>query len=111
MRRDIFNAIADPTRRSILQTLINKPQNLNALAEKFEITRQAVSLHVKYLHECGAISIKKVGRERYCDVELKKLSEISEWIEPFRIMWSEKLSKLDNLLTEIQEKSNKGNYE
>lgn len=102
MRRDVFNAIADPTRRSILLTLTTKPQHVNALAERFDMTRQAVSLHIKYLQECGVISIKKEGRERYCQLEAQKLAEIGEWIEPFRKIWTIKFSQLDALLEELQ---------
>ena len=83
-RRDIFQAIADPTRRDILATLVEEPRNVNALAEKFSITRQGVSLHVKILEECDVISISKKGRERYCHIKPEKLLEIIEWLEPFK---------------------------
>ncbi len=104
MRRDIFNAIADPTRRSILMSLTNESQNVNALADKFDMTRQAVSLHIKYLQECGVITVKKEGRERYCNLEVQKLAEIGDWLEPFRKMWTGKLNQLDELLGELQSK-------
>ncbi len=107
MRRDVFNAIADPTRRSILMSLTTEPQNVNALAEKFDITRQAVSLHVKYLQECDVITIDKKGRERYCYLEVEKLFEVSEWLEPFRILWEARFNQLDTLLTKIQNKKDK----
>ncbi|MEM7380509.1 MAG: metalloregulator ArsR/SmtB family transcription factor [Bacteroidota bacterium] len=102
MRRDVFNAIADPTRRSILMSLTNESQNVNALADSFDITRQAVSLHIKYLQECGVITVKKEGRERYCTLEVQQLAEIADWLEPFRKMWTSKLNQLDNLLDELQ---------
>jgi len=102
MRRDVFNAIADPTRRSILLSLTNESQNVNALADKFDMTRQAVSLHIKYLQECGVISVKKEGRERYCNIEVEKLSEVGDWLEPFRKMWACKLNDLDDLLGTLQ---------
>ena len=102
MRRDVFNAIADPTRRTILMSLTTEPLNVNSLADKFDMTRQAVSLHVKYLHECGVVSIKKEGRERYCNLELQKLTEVADWLEPFRKMWAGKLNQLDQLLGELQ---------
>lgn len=107
MNRDVFNAIADPTRRGILMSLINKPQNVNALADKFDMTRQAVSLHVKYLQECGVITINKKGRERHCNLEVKKLSEAADWLEPFRKMWAGKLNQLDTLLDELQSQPKK----
>ena len=104
MRRDVFNALADPTRRSILMSLSNESQNVNALAEKFDMSRQAVSLHIKYLQECGVISIKKEGRERYCSLEAEKLTEVADWLAPFRKMWTGKLNQLDDLLTELKTK-------
>lgn len=106
MKRDVFNAIADPTRRSILMSLTGASQNVNALAEKFDMTRQAVSLHIKYLQECGVITIKKEGRERHCNLEVEKLTEVAEWLEPFRKMWTGKLNQLDKLLDELQSNSN-----
>ncbi len=107
MKRDVFNAIADPTRRSILMSLTNQPQNVNALADQFDMTRQAVSLHIKYLQECGVISIKKEGRERHCNLEVDQLTEIADWLEPFRKMWTGKLNQLDNLLDELQSQPKK----
>ena len=94
MKRDVFNAIADPTRRSILMALTRESQNVNALAEKFDMTRQAVSLHIRYLQECGVITIEKQGRERHCNLEVEKLTEVAEWLEPFRKMWTGKLNNL-----------------
>lgn len=108
MNRDVFNAIADPTRRDILIFLTSESQNVNALADKFDMTRQAVSLHIKYLQECGVITIKKEGRERYCNLEVKKLTEVADWLEPFRKMWAGKFNQLDKLLDELQSKPKKG---
>ncbi|MDN3669071.1 metalloregulator ArsR/SmtB family transcription factor [Echinicola jeungdonensis] len=97
-RRDVFQAIADPTRRGILSQLINRPQNLNSLASHFEMSRQAVSLHVKILEECEVIRIKKDGRERYCQLQPEKLAEIAIWMEPFQKMWRNRFQQLDDLL-------------
>ena len=105
MRRDVFNAIADPTRRDILMSLTAQKQNVNALAEQFDMTRQAVSLHVKYLQECGVITIQKEGRERICNLEASKLTEIADWLEPFRQLWENRFSQLDKLLGEMKNKS------
>lgn len=102
MKRDVFNAIADPTRRSILLSLTTKSQNVNALADKFDMTRQAVSLHIKYLQECGVITIRKEGRERHCSLEVQKLTEVADWLAPFRKMWTGKFKQLDHLLDELQ---------
>lgn len=105
MRRDVFDAISDPTRRGILMSLTSESQNINTLADKFEMTRQAVSLHIKYLQECGVVTIKKEGRERYCHLEVQKLTEVADWLEPFRKMWLGKLTQLDQLLSDIQSTS------
>jgi DNA-binding transcriptional ArsR family regulator len=101
-RRDVFQAIADPTRREIIGMLAQQPQNLNTLAEKFQVTRQAVSLHVKILIECGLISVTQQGRERYCEAKLDGLSEVSEWIERYRQHWENKLDLLESYLDKIQ---------
>lgn len=98
MRRDVFQAIADPTRRNIINMLAKQQLNLNAVADNFEISRPAVSKHIKILNECGLIIIKKQGRERYCHADLKKLKEVEEWISHFRMFWTEKLDALGNFL-------------
>ena len=102
MRRDVFQAIADPTRRQIIGMLSQQPLNLNTIAEKFDVTRQAVSLHVKILHECGLISITQQGRERYCEAKLDGLSEVSVWVEQYRKSWEKKLDTLELYLAKIQ---------
>lgn len=107
MRRDVFNAIADPTRRDILMSLTAQKQNVKALAEKFDITRQAVSLHVKYLQECGVISIQKDGRERICNLEASKLTEIADWLEPFRQLWENRFTQLDQVLQSMKKNREK----
>lgn len=107
MRRDVYQAIADPTRRQILLSLTGERKKVNALAEQFDMTRQAVSLHVKFLQECGVISIEQEGRERYCNLEAQKLSEVAEWLEPFRLLWNGRLDRLDNFLDKLQGKPNR----
>lgn len=79
-----------------------QPLNLNAIAEEFQVTRQAVSLHVKILNECGLISIKQRGRERFCEAKLDGLSEVSVWIEQYRKSWENKLDALEFYLKKIQ---------
>ncbi|MEC3965842.1 metalloregulator ArsR/SmtB family transcription factor [Flagellimonas halotolerans] len=106
MRRDVFNAIADPTRRDILMSLTSKKQNVTALANQFDMTRQAVSLHLKYLQECGVISIEKEGRERYCHLEADQLTAVADWLEPFKILWEKRLNKLDELLIKLKKEEN-----
>lgn len=103
-RRDVFQAIADPTRRKIINMIALNPQNLNAIAENFDVTRQAISLHIKILTECGLIAIRQDGRERYCSIQPQKLSEVAEWIEPFRKMWEERLDKLGHVLKNMDKK-------
>ena len=106
-RRDVFQAIADPTRREIIGMLAQQPLNLNAIAEKFDVTRQAVSLHVKILTECGLIVIKQQGRERFCEAKLDKLSEVAEWVEQYRQFWNTRFNSLDKYLRKIQAKNKK----
>ncbi|MGC1242552.1 MAG: metalloregulator ArsR/SmtB family transcription factor [Chryseosolibacter sp.] len=103
-RRDIFQAIADPTRREIITLVARKPQNLNSIADKFDMSRQAISLHVKILQECGVLSVTREGRERHCAVKLEKLAEVSEWLEPFRKMWEDRFNQLDNVLSNLKSK-------
>jgi DNA-binding transcriptional ArsR family regulator len=101
-RRDVFQAIADPTRREIINLLAKKPLNLNAIAENFNVTRQAVSLHIKILAECGLVEIKAKGRERYCEAQFDKLSEVSQWVEKYRQHWDKKLDSLEIYLDKLQ---------
>ena len=102
MRRDVFQAIADPTRRQILGLLSSHSLNLNAVSEKFDISRPAVSKHIRILTECGLVTIKQKGRERFCEAKLQKLNEVSEWIEQYRQFWTAKLDALENYLEKIQ---------
>ena len=102
MRRDVFQAIADPTRRAIISMISQQPLNLNAVAENFDISRPAISKHIKILTECGLITIKQQGRERYCEAKLKKLNQVSEWVEQYRQFWEQKLDALENYLDGLQ---------
>src|SRR5688572_31882779 len=79
-RRDVFQAIADPTRRQIIEMVARRSLNVNEIAENFEVSRQAVSLHVKILIECGLVVIKKQGRERYCEAKLEQLNDVAAWV-------------------------------
>lgn len=94
MRRDVFQAIADPTRRDILNILSLKTQNLNTLADNFNISRPAISKQIKILAECGLVEIKQKGRERYCEAKLDKLIEISAWIDQYKMFWENKFDIL-----------------
>lgn len=103
-RRDVFQAIADPTRRQIIGMVANGSLNLNAIAEKFDVSRQAVSLHVKILEECGLIVIKQQGRERYCEANLRQLNEVAAWVDQYRQFWTDNFNALDKYLAKIQNK-------
>ena len=102
MRRDVFKAIADPTRREIINLIAHKKLNLNAVADHFDISRPAISKHIKILAECGLIVIKQQGRERYCEAHLEKLRQVSKWIEKYRTFWSGKLDALEIHLSGIE---------
>lgn len=102
MRRDVFQAIADPTRRAIIGLVAFNALNLNAIAENFNVSRPAISQHIKILTECGLIEIKQQGRERMCEARLEALQYIAEWLEPFRKAWEYKFDALDGLLLRMQ---------
>jgi DNA-binding transcriptional ArsR family regulator len=102
MRRDIFQAIADPTRRQIISLLADEPLNLNSIAGNFKVTRQAISLHIKILEECGLIEIRTQGRERFCEAQMDKLSEVSAWIDQYRQHWEKKVDSLETYLDKLQ---------
>ena len=106
-RRDVFQAIADPTRREIISLVAQQPLNLNSIAEKFDVTRQAVSLHVKILEECGLIMIRQQGRERYCEAKLQQLNEVAVWVDQYKQFWEQKFDALENYLDTIQKQKNK----
>ncbi|HEX6891801.1 MAG TPA: metalloregulator ArsR/SmtB family transcription factor [Chryseolinea sp.] len=107
MRRDVFQAIADPTRRQIINMLAHKSLNLNSVAENFEVSRPAISKHIKILTECGLVVINQVGRERYCEARLEKLNEVANWVETYRKFWTRRLDALEDFLNEQQLKEKK----
>lgn len=102
MRRDVFQAIADPTRRDILRLLSRRQLHLNAIAEQFEISRPAISKHIKILSECGLIAVEQQGRERYCTAQLAALKEVSKWVAQYESSWNNRLDALDRHLTAQQ---------
>jgi DNA-binding transcriptional ArsR family regulator len=102
IRRDVFQAIADPTRRQIINILAEQPLHLNAIAEQFDISRQAISLQVKILEECGLLSIKQVGRERICEAQLDKLQEVSSWVEQYEQFWTIRFKSLEKHLVKMK---------
>ncbi len=98
LRRDVFQAIADPTRRDIIGLIAKKPLNLNSIAENFEMSRPAISQHIKILVECGLVEVAQQGRERYCLARLEPLTEVSDWVEQYRKFWNRKLDALGEFL-------------
>lgn len=98
MRRDVFQAIADPTRREIINIISKKPLNVNTVAENFEVTRTAIYKHLKILSECGLVQITQEGRERFCEAKLERLNEVSDWVEQYRKLWTEKLDALEEFI-------------
>ena len=97
-RRDVFQAIADPTRRTIIGLIAKQPVNVNTIAEQFDMSRQAISLHLKILAECGLLTMRQQGRERICEVKLENLNEVNEWISQYKQFWEAKLDSLETFL-------------
>jgi DNA-binding transcriptional ArsR family regulator len=104
MRRDPFQAIADPTRREIIQMVAKESLNLNAIADRFDVSRPAISKHIKILTECGLVTIRQIGRERHCEANLEKLSQVSHWVDQYKAFWTQKLDALESYLDTLQPK-------
>ena len=107
MKRDVFQGIADPTRREIIQMIAGHSLNVNSVAENFEVSRTAVYKHLKILTECGLVVIRQKGRERFCEARLDKLNEVSDWAKKYRILWASRLDALETYLEELQKKKGK----
>ncbi len=104
MRRDVFQAIADPTRRAILSLIASQSMTPNAVAEHFDSSRQAVSKHIKILVECQLVKQEQQGREIYYHYNPKKLKEVDKWLAPFRAMWEDRFNQLDDVLKHLKNK-------
>ena len=102
MRRDIFQAIADPTRRAIIGLIAIQAMTPNALAEHFDTSRQAVSKHLRILTECELVTQEQKGREIYYRLEIEKMKEIDEWLEQYRQIWKTRFDQLDDVLATIK---------
>lgn len=102
MRRDVFQAIADPTRRAILTLIAIQAMTPNSLAEHFYTSRQAVSKHLKILTECELVVHEQIGREIYYKLEIEKMKEIDQWLEQFRKIWETRFNQLDELFIKIK---------
>ncbi len=102
MRRDIFQAIADPTRRAIIVLIALQAMTPNAIADNFNTTRQAISKHLRILTECELVKQEYQGREIYYSLEIDKMKEIDKWLQQFRKIWENRFTQLDNLLSTIK---------
>lgn len=104
MQRDVFQAIADPTRREIIDLIATQSLPVNDVADHFEISRPAISKHIKILDECGLVVIQKKGRKRYCRADVRKLKKVSDWANKYQKFWGERLDDLEALLNEEDHK-------
>ena len=107
MRRDVFQAIADPVRRDIIEILSNEALSVNDIANKFEISRPAISKHLKILKECGIISFNQVGRERICLIQPQELIPAFLWIKQYNKLWEDRIDSFENYINQIQSKNDK----
>lgn len=107
MRRDVFQAIADPVRRDIISLLAEATLPVNAIAERFEVSRPAISKHLRILEECGVIAMHKQGRERYCHIQPNALIPAFLWLEQYRQLWEEKLDAFEAYLDTLQSNERK----
>jgi DNA-binding transcriptional ArsR family regulator len=101
-RRDVFQAIADPTRRMIIQKLSAGPLNIAQIVDDFGMTRQGIAKHIKVLNECGMISVTQKGREQFCEARLNQLDEVTDWVNASRKLWNQRFEKLDKFLAETK---------
>ena len=108
MKRDVFQAIADPTRRAIIALVALQAMTPNALAEHFDTTRQAVSKHLRILTECEVIKQEQKGREIYYQLEIDKMKEIDEWLEQYRQIWETRFEQLGEVLDVMKKEKEKG---
>jgi DNA-binding transcriptional ArsR family regulator len=106
-RRDAFQAISDPTRREIIDLLAQQPMNLNAIAEHFDVTRPAISNHIRILNECGIIVIEQVGRERFCKIQPDHLKQIADWVGKYEDLWIHKIDSFEKYLYQLKSKRKK----
>ena len=104
MRRDIFQAIADPTRRAIIALIVLQPMTPNAIADNFPTTRQSVSKHLRILTECKLVKQEQQGREIYYSLEISKMKQIDKWLRPYRKIWENRFDQLDQVLSNLQKR-------
>jgi DNA-binding transcriptional ArsR family regulator len=102
MRRDIFQAIADPTRRAIIALIALQPMTPNAIADNFHTTRQSVSKHLRILTECELVKQEQQGREIFYSLEIEKMKEIDHWLAQYRKIWETRFNQLDQVLLNLK---------
>ena len=107
MRRDVFQAIADPVRRDIIEMLAKEALTVSEVSDKFDISRPAISKHLKILNECGIITFNQKGRERFCEIKSSELIRAFLWIEQYKNLWEERLYSFENYLNDLQTKRKK----
>lgn len=107
MKRDVFQGLADPTRREILNMIAHKSLNVNSVAQNFDVSRTAIYKHLKILSECGLVVLQQQGRERFCEAKPEKLTEVSDWVDQYRKIWTQRFDSLDEYLKKIQAKTTK----
>ena len=107
MRRDVFQAIADPVRRDIIELLATETLSINEVAEKFEISRPAISKHLKILNECGIVSFNHIGRERLCQIQPEKLIPAFLWINQYNKLWEDRIDSFESYIEQLQTKNDK----
>ena len=103
---DVYQAIADPTRRAIINMVASQPHNVNTIAEKFDVSRQAISLHIQILLDCGLLVVRQQGRERFCEARLGQLSQVSTWVDQYRQHFEGKLDNLETYIEKIKKERN-----
>ncbi len=106
LRRDVFQAIADPTRRSILVLLASQTMTAGAIATNFDVARPTISKHIQILNECELIESNQQGREIFYQLKIDKMKEIDQWLEQFRKIWDDRFHQLDQVLINLNSKQN-----
>jgi DNA-binding transcriptional ArsR family regulator len=106
-RRDVFQAIADPTRRKIIELVTKEAMNLNSIAANLKMTQPAISQQIKILNECGIIEIESIGRERYCKVQAKSLIPAFLWLEQYQKQWTERIDSFEKYVNKLHSKNKK----
>jgi DNA-binding transcriptional ArsR family regulator len=107
VRRDVFQAIADPNRRQIVDLLAGEPMTVNAIADKFHISRPAVSQHIKHLTECGIVEVEQRGRERYCKIQPQNLIPAFLWLEKYQKQWGARIDSFEKYVNQLKSKNKK----